>query len=232
MAPLKHSDQTDIFRRDEGNNWFLRNRDHLFVDHSGDVPLTMVERWARDGGSLDSICELGCANGWRLAALRQAYPNTQRLVGSDISEVAIADGRRAWPSLELAVGSLDEPGVIGHFNLVIVSFVFHWVARRRLARSVAMVDELITDGGALILADFFPDQPCACTYHHRSDLELFTYKQNYAECFLGLGFYEQVDELMYSHSGASGTINSQDRAICTLLRKDFALYERFKCAGS
>ena len=218
-------DQTEIFRRDEGDNWFFRNRNHLSSTGSQDAPIVMLERWRGIGGSIESICELGCANGWRLAALREAHHGIARAAGSDISEAAVAEGRRTWPELELAVGSLDRPNVTGPFDVVIVSFVFHWVARERLASSIAAVDELISANGALILADFLPDRPCARRYHHRPDVELFTFKQNYAECFLGLGFYEQLEQSIYAHSHKGKTNDPQDRASCVLLRKDFSLYE-------
>lgn len=223
---MNSPDQTDIFSRDEGDNWFFRNRDHLTTSRSDDPTLAMVERLHALGGRVDAICDLGCANGWRLAALGQAYPEAARLAGSDISEAAVIQGRRAWPELELAIGSLDRPGLAGQFDVVIVSFVFHWVARERLARSVAAIDELVTEGGALIIADFLPDRPCARTYHHRTDVALFTYKQNYADCFLGLGLYEQLEQSIYSHSHEGEAVDPEDRAVCALLRKNLTLYER------
>lgn len=217
-------DQTEVFSQDEGDQWFARNR-HALGAAPDDHVTTAARRWS-ERNPIRSVCELGCANGWRLAALRKALPDVERLAGCDVSGTAIADGLRRWPELKLTVGSLHQPKVQGQFDLVIVSFVFHWVARERLARSVAGVDALVRDGGALILADFLPDRPCARAYHHRGDVEILTYKQDYAPCFTGLGIYEEAERTVFAHSGSGDPIDPQDRAACILLRKNLSGYER------
>jgi SAM-dependent methyltransferase len=219
-------DQTDVFSADEGDNWFRRNRAAFDGAHEHDHAINLLLR-LNERKAVRSVCELGCSNGWRLAAIADLLPRIERLAGSDLSRAAIEDGRRRWPQLELAIGSLDDPAVHGSFDVVIVSFVFHWVARERLAASVSAVDGLVRDGGALIIADFLPDRPCARPYHHRSDVELFTYKQDYSRCFIGLGVYAELEREVFAHSGqSSGDIDPQDRAVCALLRKDLAAYDR------
>lgn len=212
-------DQTDLFRSDEGDNWFRRNRAALASANAHDAVLQMVAAATAEGARFKSICELGCANGWRLAELRDRLPDAARVAGSDISAEAIADGSGRWPGIELAVGSLDEPAIHGRFDLVIVSFVLHWVSRELLARSVAAIDNLVADGGALVIADFLPDAPCARRYHHRQDVKLFTYKQDYFAAFTGLGIYRQEKSQIFAHSAAKQPKDSQDRAACALLRK-------------
>jgi SAM-dependent methyltransferase len=218
-------DQTEIFSRDEGDNWFSRNEAGLNALSDDDRITRMVLRWAKRE-PVNSVCELGCSNGSRLAALGRRLQRVRRLAGSDVSKRAIEGGRKRWPMLELFVGSLDEPHIDGSFDLVIVSFVFHWVARQRLSESVAGVDALVRDGGALILADFLPDRPCARRYHHRPDAEIYTYKQDYSRCFTGLGTYVEIEREIFSHSGkCAAMIDPQDRAMCSLLRKNLENYE-------
>lgn len=210
--------QTDIFAFGEGDRWFERNRKALEGRRTDRVIEMALGLHRRE--PIMSVCELGCANGWHLAALAEAIPSLARTAGSDLSTEAIGDGRRRWPKLELAVGSLDTPGITGDFDLIIVSFVFHWVARDRLAASVSAVDALVRKGGALIVADFLPDEPCARRYHHREDVEIWTYKQDYTRCFTDLGTYREEKREIFDHSGAAGhTIDPQDRAVCALLRK-------------
>jgi SAM-dependent methyltransferase len=216
-------DQTQIFSKDEGDNWFARNQPALNKAQD-DRAVAMAVRWAGQT-RVRSVCELGCSNGWRLAALRDAIPELQRCAGADVSEVAISAGRDRWPALELTVGSLDRPRINGSFDLVIVSFVFHWVSRERLAASVSSVDRLVRDNGALIVTDFLPDRPHARRYHHRDDVEIYTYKQDYSACFTGLGTYEELDAQVFGHSGASAkAIDPNDRASCVLLRKNLSRY--------
>jgi len=87
-------DQSQIFREGEGDNWFRRNAEHLSADGRDDVVLRAIERAVQSGTPLQSVCELGCSNGWRLAALSGLYPAIGRLAGCDVSEQAIADGVR------------------------------------------------------------------------------------------------------------------------------------------
>src|SRR5215218_10202318 len=212
------ADQTDAFRSDEGDNWFRRNQAALAEPHNDHV-IDMALRWS-DRVTGESVCELGCANGWRLAALAGMLPSVGPLAGSDLSAAAIQDGRSRWPDLDLRIGSLDQPGFDEQFDLVIVSFVLCWTARARLAQSIDGIDRLVRAGGALILADFLSDRPCARPYHHRSDVKIYTYKQDYTECFTSLGNYAEIDREVFSHSGVPATeIDPQDRAVCALLRK-------------
>lgn len=212
------ADQTDAFSQDEGDNWFRRNEAALAAPRH-DHAIEMALRW-NEREPIGSVCELGCANGWRLAALAEALPSVERLSGSDLSAAAIEDGRSRWPDLDLRIGSLDLPGFDQQFDLVIVSFVLHWVARPRLRASIAAIDRLVRPGGVLILADFLPDAPCARPYHHRNDVEIYTYKQDYTECFTSLGTYAEVERDVFSHAGEPAKdIDPQDRAVCALLGK-------------
>jgi SAM-dependent methyltransferase len=217
-------DQTDIFQEEEGDNWYRRNAGVLGDAVSGDHVVNLLTRWS-ETESVRSVCELGCANGWRLDAIPERLPQVDRLAGSDLSKAAIEAGRRRSPHLELAVGSLDEPALCGPFDVVIVSFVFHWVARERLAASIAAVDNLLRDGGALIIADFLPDAPCMRRYHHRTDVTLFTYKQDYSRCFTSLGIYAEIERIVFAHSPAPGAdVDPQNRALAALLAKQLTGY--------
>lgn len=217
-------DQTEVFSLEEGDNYFRRNAAAL--DHLGtsDHAIGALSHW--EDFETGSVCELGCANGWRLALIAERLSSTiTRCAGCDVSTEAIQDGRKRWPNLDLVVGSLDESNLLGVFDVVIVSYVFHWVTRDRLADSISAVDHLVRDGGALIIVDFLPDEPCKRRYHHRSDVEIYTYKQDYSACFKSLGFYAELHHQIFSHSSGTDEIpNAQDRAFCSLLRKDLSVY--------
>ena len=211
------ADQTETFRLDEGDNWFRRNEAALDLNHRDHV-FDMIVR-ANETFDIRSVCELGCSNGWRLAALADTIPSLERLSGSDLSGAAIEQGKARWPGLDLRMGSLDHPGFDEQFDLVIVSFVLHWVARERLAASINAIDAMVRDGGSLIIADFLPDHPCARPYHHRNDVEIYTYKQDYRRCFTDVTTYSEIEHELFAHSGVEGEIDPQDRAVCALLRK-------------
>ena len=145
-----------------------------------------------------------------------------RLSGFDVSEAAIAEGSAAWPSLTLRSGTADAPPFDAEFDVVIVSFVLHWIGRAQLARSIAAIDGLLRETGVLVLTDFLPDAPCARAYHHRSDVDLLTYKQDYARCFTALETYAVEEQAIFAYSsGALGPVeDAQDRAVCTVLRRN------------
>jgi SAM-dependent methyltransferase len=109
--------------------------------------------------------------------------------------------------------------------------VFCWVDRAMLARAVAEIDRMVADDGHLLIADFRPDSPSRRRYHHRQDVEVFTYKQDYAACFEGLGFYFRLQDAVIAHDSAAGaaippveTIPEQDRWGFALLRKNLNHY--------
>jgi SAM-dependent methyltransferase len=120
----------------------------------------------------------------------------------------------------------DSIGLHNPFDLVIVHFVFGWVDRTRLLRTVAEVDRLLCDGGHLIIGDFMPLAPTRVGYHHLPDEQAYTYKQNYADVFLAAGIYEQICTLTGDHSTheLSGDVSDSDRIAVWLLRKGLVGY--------
>jgi SAM-dependent methyltransferase len=211
------ADQSQIFREGEGDAWFRRNSAAI-DDADGDQPLAMIARYREKFGPIITACELGCANGYRLARLAESYPDMTRLAGCDVSSAAILDGRERWPALELKVGSIEDPGIAGQFDIVIVSFVLCWIDREKLLSVSSSIDALVRPGGALIISDFLPFSPMTNRYHHRDDVEVYTYKQDYSKLFTSLG-YAQIDASVFAHDGSSGVPAENNRACCFLLRK-------------
>jgi SAM-dependent methyltransferase len=208
----------------EGDNWFKRNRDYLGRLGKIDWPIHLLERFDRRG-TIGSVVELGCSNGFRLARIKREILPHARCVGIDASREAIGDGAALYPELELHQGVLASPPVEGSFDLVIVNYVLHWVDRSTLSRSICAIDGLVRDGGLLILGDFQPDYPQRRRYHHLPDDELFTYKQDYPALFTTLGLYKEVARLTYDHDSADATDGSlalaasSSRGVCALLHK-------------
>jgi len=217
-----HEPQDRIFAQSEGDAWYRRNAAHLTADRP-DVLLDLVQslpEHARAG--VGSICDVGCSSGDRLARFAGALPAATTLCGFDASTEATREGTARFPGLDLRQGLADSPPFDGPFDLVIVSFVLHWVDRSHLAKAIAAIDGLVADGGILLLSDFLPDRPCARRYHHRQDVSLFTYKQDYAAAFTGLGLYREVARRVFAHDDPSKTPSAstdQDRAMGAVLVK-------------
>jgi trans-aconitate methyltransferase len=209
--------QDDVFARGEGDQWFERNRAALDgFDAERDLPLKVVQLY---GLAPRSVIEVGASNGARLGALVQRYG--ARAVGVEVSAKAVADGKARYPAVDFVRASAADVRLSEQFDLVIVNFVFHWIDRERLMQSIAAVDALVADGGHLLIGDFQPSNFTRTHYHHRADVEVWTYKQSYAASFLASGLYHAVCMLSTNHGSTSLTadVDEANRSSVWLLRK-------------
>ena len=219
--------QTTVFHDGEGDAWFARNRDTLLSTKGPDWVEFLVSR-LKGREMIASVCDVGCANGWRLKRLQPLLSPAARLCGIDVSAAAIADGRSRFADLMLSQGTICEIPMNGQFDLVVASFVLHWVDRSQIVRAISEIDRILVWGGHLLVADFLPDRPSKRPYHHLPERDVWTYKQDYAQAFGGLGFYREVARVTFAHGqGLASTqetlgiesVASCDRCACVLLQK-------------
>lgn len=206
-----------VFRETEGDRWFQRNKAHLeSLDLAQDVPLRVLDLY---GVRPRKVLEVGAANGWRAAAVARKYGC--EVVALEPSGEAIAAGRSAYPEVRFVQGSGCELPRGESFDLVLVNSVFHWVDRSTLLRSCAEIDRVLADGGYLLIGDFYPANAVKVRYHHRQDVEVYTYKQDYAAIFLATGLYLRVALLSFDHAGRAlrGDVAEEERFAVSLLRK-------------
>lgn len=213
--------QDDIFSGSEADAWYGRNSKALHAFDSGsDLVMSLVDLY---GIQPSSILEIGAANGVRVAALVDRFG--AHGVALEPSTEAIADGRRSYPDVRFVQGVAHSIPIDDAFDIVIVHFVLHWIDRDMLLRSVSEIDRMVTPGGFLAVGDFAPQHRMKVPYHHRDDVELYTFKQQYDELFIASGLYRRVATLTTSHQrGASANLAphvSDDECVAvTLLRKD------------
>ncbi|PSC03718.1 hypothetical protein SLNSH_17390 [Alsobacter soli] len=217
----KEAMQAEAFRAGEGDAWFRRNQVAM-TRRLHDPAQGALEQVVRDRRPR-SVLDLGCANGYRLGALESRFGPFVRIAGADISPEAIAEGRKLHPGYELAVAPIDQLPLAGGFDCVSVCFVMHWIDRLLLSRAVAEIDRMVAPGGTLLIADFLPDRPTRRRYHHREDVALFTYKQDYALAFEGLGLYARLNRAYFAHGAPEvrkgDEIPDGDRCAVTVLEK-------------
>jgi len=188
--------QDQIFFASEGDKWFERNRQALEgFDPERDIPLRLM---ALHDLRPRNVLEVGAANGVRLAAINEKH--SSRVVAVEPSVEAIAHGKARFPCVEFVRGTADAIPLQELFDLIIASYVFHWIDRSSLLRAVAEIDRLLGDGGFLIIADFCPSNLTKVRYHHLLGEEVYTYKQNYAAPFLGSGMYQPICLLTGDHT--------------------------------
>lgn len=217
--------QEQCFFDGEGDAWYKRNQTALTVAGHFDWPLALIDQLG-DKAKIAAVAELGCANGYRLEALRQRGIGNEH-VGVDVSAEAIAQGSRHFPALELLRAPLSNVPLEKTFDLVIVNYVLHWIDRERLVRTIGEIDRLVKDGGTLVIGDFLPDAPSRRQYHHRPEGGVFTFKQDYAAIFSALGTYREIARVCYNHDAMPEAIQaaaSETRAGCCVLRKSLSGY--------
>jgi SAM-dependent methyltransferase len=210
--------QLRTFMEGEGDRYFERNRPvYAQADPATDPPLRLIESY---GLHPKAVLEVGCSNGYRLAAVARIHG--AQVTGVEPSLAAIADGRERFPEVRFERGSADAIPLDERFDLVIVNFVFHWVDRSLLLRTAAEVDRVVEDGGFLIVGDYLPAHPTRRHYHHLPGRDIYTYKQDYAEIFAASSCYQRIAVLAGRHSQPpilSAVVDDDDRRGTTLLRK-------------
>ncbi len=222
---MTNTSQDQVFLEGEGNRWFARNKKVISEPAriTGDPVLTLLEE---AGLRPEAALEVGASNGYRMNALGERYGC--RATAVEPSADAIADGRARFPKVTFHQGIASRIPIEGEglFDLIVINYVFHWVARSALLRSVAEVDRLLKDGGHLILGDFLPDGPQRVRYHHLPDADVWTFKQDYAQLFVGSNLYRTIKFVDHDHDDPRRTtgVDPRSRARVSLLRKSLQQY--------
>jgi SAM-dependent methyltransferase len=217
--------QDQVFLHSESDRYFRRNAEALAADEmvAGDPILKIL---ADAGVRPTCALEVGAANGYRLGALQRL--TGCRAVAVEPSSAAIADGRQHFPQVQFVQALAHELGgfAAGEFDLVIASFVLHWVDRIRLFETAAALDRVLADGGHFILSDFLPERPQRVHYHHRPDADIWTYKQDYASFWTASALYQSRGRWLFDHHTRklSETVPPEDRCAVTLFRKELGSY--------
>ena len=208
--------QDEIFSA-EGDQWFERNKTFLVPKEGrSDVTTTFLR-----GASFrpKAILDIGCANGYFLDHVVSLFPGAEGY-GIEPSARAVEDGQTHFPRLHLSRGASHELGAYrdGQFDCIILQFVLHWVDRRHLLKTIAEVDRVLADGGHVLIADFFPAEPCKTRYHHLPNEEVYTYKQPYWELFTATKCYSLLDLREFTHDGSADK-NPMNRCALAVLEK-------------
>lgn len=170
----------------EGDAWWERNKNKLPKPEDDPV----LELIRINDVTPTGVLEIGCGNGWRLSEIRKRYGCP--VVGIDLSQSALNDGRKRYPSVNFAYGSASHLGYFGkdQFNLVIFGFCLYLVDREDLFKVVTESDRVLADGGYLIIQDFPARIPTTVPYKH--DGRLRTYKMYYPDLWLSNPSYQML----------------------------------------
>lgn len=208
--------QNKIFKTKEGDAWFSRNASYL-RSIEGDLPLEII---AEERLCPKRVLEVGAANGFRLAVLREKYGSISMAL--EPSEKAIAEGKKLFPGVRFTRGTAEKlPFRDSSFDLVIINFVFHWIDREDLLRVVSELDRVLADKGFLLIGDFYPDKPGKFPYKHLPG-KVFTFTQKYPALFTASRLYRLVKMVTADQvtKKKSRRVRPDRRIAFCLLRKD------------
>ena len=212
--------QDTVFAEGAGDAYFARNPEPY--DAARDRVLAFL---LSQPINPHNILEIGAGGGDRLVELHHRYQADVTAV--DSSAAAVAYGQKTFPVIKFFVATARSlPLADEQYDLVIGSFVFHWFDRKSLLASAAEFDRVLKPDGHLLIADFAPFSPKKIRYHHRSDLEMYTYKQDYAALFLATAGYVLLAQQVLDYRSsldasftASTDIPERERFSITLLKK-------------
>lgn len=109
------------------------------------VMLPLVARYARRGGSL---LDVGCGNGTLLASAARVA-EFGRLCGLDLSELPLAQARRACPAASFAVGDICQAPLAERFDLITCMMTLDLVPDE--PRASEHLVSMLAPGGHLIV---------------------------------------------------------------------------------
>ncbi len=206
----------------EGNNWFLRNKDHL--GKGFDIPLFLLELYSIKP---KKTLEIGAANGCRLTKIYERYISD--CTGVEPSQEAIEDGKSKYPFIKFVRSTCENSNLQKRkFDLIIVNFVFHWIYREKLLIYIEKIDKALEEGGYLLIGDFGTEYFFKRKYHHLKDANFYTWKMPCWELFTKTGKYLEIAKLRFNHDThkLSPDIDIDNMGTIVLLKKQDLYIER------
>lgn len=190
--------QSQFFIDKEGDRWFERNAatlgEHDPVSHAIEVMRIQPK----------NVLEIGCANGWRLAKLREKYGCA--IAGLDPSRKAADAGGKKGISVWTATAAA-LPLRTKTYDVVIYGWCLYLTDPEDWFRIAMEGDRVLTDDGYLIIHDFNAGGlPYARQYEHAEGM--LSFHVQWSKFWLAHPWYRRV----------FGRQEGMDEAV-TILRK-------------
>lgn len=180
--------QEDIFADGEGDAWFSRNFWKMHDQEENDPVYDMIKHHLP--GINGWALEFGCSNGWRLDKLRHEG-RIHNGYGIDPSMAAIANGSARFKDIELRRGTMTaHPHGANSMHLLIYGFCLYVSDPEDLFEIVTQANNILLDGGHIIIHDFDPEFPHSVPNKHVEGL--VTYKMDWSQLWLSNPAYKLV----------------------------------------
>lgn len=154
--------QARIFVESEATAWLERNKDKLPV--KGDPVLDALSTLDLKP---DSVLEVGCANGWRLAEIYKRYKCKCSGIDPCVKQFHLAFN----DTVALYPGTADMlPFRNGKFDLLIYGFCLYLCDPEDYFKIVMEGDRVLRADGYLVVYDFHSAFPRTRPYEHKSGI--------------------------------------------------------------
>ena len=206
--------QKEVFLATEGDQWF--NRNMKYYEDSKDEKNIIIHSLKEIEIKPKKVLEIGCSNGIRLNSINKAFGSA--CFGIDPSVKAIEYGNKEFPNLSLQVGTADLlPFDDNSFDMIIFGFCLYLCDRKDLFKIALEADRCLSDNGFMVILDFYPPFPYKNSYSHKEGI--FSYKMDYSKLFSWNPVYNEIYNLIFSHSGFSERIIPDEKIAVTILNK-------------
>lgn len=210
------------FLNSEGNSFLKRNIDAFNNDKyiNDDIILkNLKNNNILLNDQKINILEIGCSNGWRLDKLYNMFPNNN-YYGIDPSNDAIDYGNQNYNNINFKVSTCDELLFFENkkFDLIMIPFVFMYIDRELLLKSIAEIDRILSNDGILIITDFYSNRQRKNNYKYIENS--YIYKQNFFEIFLSTKNYFLNKLECFNHNTSYNNDNYDESCCYVELKKD------------
>ena len=194
--------QDNVYLDTEADDIFKRNKyDFGFLPESKkELINNFVSILVRQ--EITNILEIGCHIGDLLNYCVKTF-DAEKGYGVEPSIEAVEEGKRRFSKkCELIRGVASQDDLftkIPSCDLVIVNDVFCWMSRASVFRSIANIDEHVSDNGYLLIRDFLPVRFIRNRNRHVKSHDVFCHKiiGSHAEIFKQTGNYQVVSSRVF-----------------------------------
>ena len=170
---------------------------------------------------INTILELGCGNGTKLAYLSENL-NAEGY-GVDLSSLAIHDATKKYPDLKFELAGADEKLFErNQMDLIYLGFFLYVLDCEDIYTTFANVDYYLRDGGFVVILDFDFGFNAHFPYVHNN--QIITYKSDYAKILLASGHYHLVRKESFQSDSGSFSVDPNTRISIWILFKSQHAY--------
>tara|TARA_Y100000591_G_scaffold159825_1_gene137489 strand:- start:36 stop:698 length:663 start_codon:yes stop_codon:yes gene_type:complete len=205
---IKHFTQKKIFLRNEGDNWFLRNKDkknkNNFKRDKIIFGLIKNLKFKEKKRKLNFL-EVGCSNGKFLLSLKKKFKNIN-VFGVDPSKLAIMDLKKK--KIKCKVGTADELKFKKNsFDIIYYGFCLYLCDEKYYNNILRCARKILIEDGYIIIFDFFSKKLKKNIYKH--DKRINSIKCDFRKIFQKKNKFNCIDHKLYNYSNMFRVKNSE-----------------------